>query len=100
VLIEFGCAASKTAVSGGGAPQFLTAPTVCSSTPSNLLAPLSAAGTNFGPTVSKLTFDKGSGKLLCKGPGAKEGEEITVEGAISGSLRVIGFRADEIIVTG
>jgi phosphodiesterase/alkaline phosphatase D-like protein len=97
VVLVIACVAAKTAGPNEHEQQLLGAPTVCSTTATNLQNPLDERGTNFGPNQSKIVFDKGSGSLLCKGPGAKEGEEVVFEGTTSGSLKLMGYKGSELI---
>jgi hypothetical protein len=106
VVVVLGCIAAKTAgkeVLGGkpNEPQFLAQPTVCFTTEANKQEPLDTNGLNFGPSQSKLTFDSKSGHLLCKGPTEPEkpGEEIVFEGNTSGSLKAMGYKNSEVIIT-
>jgi len=103
LVLELACVASKTAGQPGAGgredePQYLAQPTLCSTTPADALAPLMENGKNLGPSQSKLSFDKESGDLLCRGPGANAGEEVSFEGATSGSLRIMGYKGSEVII--
>jgi hypothetical protein len=105
VVVVLGCIAQKTPEGSppfgdgdGDTPQFLATPTVCFTTPGNKQEPKDEKGINLGNNQSKLNFDKESGKLLCKGPGEKEGEEITFEGTTSQTLKVMGYKGSEIII--
>jgi hypothetical protein len=108
VVVILACIAQKTAgkeVLGGkpNEPQYLAEPTVCFTTEANKQEPLNSNGSNFGPNQSKLSFDSKSGHLLCKGPSeekeAKAGEEIEFEGNTSGSLKAMGYKNSELIIT-
>jgi hypothetical protein len=106
VVVVLGCIAQKISEANTGGnknlPQFLASPTVCFTTPANKQEPIDANGSNFGPSQSKLTFDKNSGHLLCKGPAEPQvepGEEIVFEGNTSGSLHAMGYKASEIVIS-
>jgi len=107
VVVVLACIAQKTAgkpVLKGkeNEPQYLATPTVCFTTPANKQEPVNANGSNFGPNQSKLTFDSKSGHLLCKGPAEPElspGEEIEFEGNTSGSLKAMGYKGSEVLIT-
>jgi hypothetical protein len=104
LLLE--CTALKTPEGGppygdgdADAPLLLAAPAVCETAAANLQTPLFENGTQIGgPLTSRLLFDAESGKLLCKGPGEKEGEVITFEAKVSGKLKVMGFGGQELIL--
>jgi len=106
VVVVLACIAQKTAgihALGGkeNEPQYLAQPTVCFTTPVNKQEPVNTNGLNFGPSQSKVTFDSKSGHLFCKGPTEPEkpGEEIEFEGNTSGSLKAMGYKNSEILIT-
>lgn len=88
----------------GDTPQFVKKLTVCF-TNEGLGAksePLTENGTQIGGTLTgKVKFDQpGSGHLLCKGEKeAGSTEEITVAGAVTGSVKTFTYEGQEIIDT-
>ncbi len=83
---------SKVSASGPGEHEpkiAMGTPSVCVTDPAHPEAPVLEKGVNLGPNVSKAVFDAHSGALSC------EGGAFTAK--TSGSLKIMGYKGNEII---